>query len=145
HRLEYVRDVGGAAYYNNSKATNAKATGMALASFHQPVVLIAGGLDRGSDYMELMPLLSEHVKAVVVLGETADKIAKVAEMAGLKHIRKADTGEDAAAVLRSAVQEAAALAEAGDVVLLSPACASWDMFTSYEERGRIFKEAVHNL
>lgn len=145
HRLEYVRDVGGAAYYNNSKATNAKATGMALASFHQPVVLIAGGLDRGSDYMELMPLLSEHVKAVVVLGETADKIAKVAEMAGLKHIRKADTGEDAAAVLRSAVKEAAALAEAGDVVLLSPACASWDMFTSYEERGRIFKEAVHNL
>jgi len=145
HRLEYVENIGGAAYYNNSKATNAKATSMALTSFRQPVVLIAGGLDRGSDYMELLPVLSSGVKALVALGETKDKLARVAEMAGLKHIVTVDNGESAAAVLQAAVREASVLAEAGDIVLLSPACASWDMFTSYEERGRIFKEAVHNL
>lgn len=145
HRLEYVADKGGAAYFNNSKATNSKATTMALTSFRQPVVLIAGGLDRGSDYMELLPVLTGHVKALVAMGQTKDKLIKVATLAGLKQIISVDTGESAAAVLQQAVREASALAEAGDVVLLSPACASWDMFTSYEERGRIFKEAVHNL
>lgn len=145
HRLEYVADQKGASYYNNSKATNAKATTMALTSFRQPVVLIAGGLDRGSDYMELLPVLSERVKALVALGQTKDKLVNVAKLAGLKAVVSVDNGESAAAVLEQAVKEAAALAEEGDVVLLSPACASWDMFTSYEERGRIFKEAVHNL
>ncbi|MEK4060108.1 MULTISPECIES: UDP-N-acetylmuramoyl-L-alanine--D-glutamate ligase [unclassified Paenibacillus] len=145
HRLEYVADKAGASYYNNSKATNSKATSMALASFREPIVLIAGGLDRGSDYMELLPVLSGNVKGLVVLGQTKDKLASVAQMAGVKHIISVDNGESAAAVLQQAVREASALAEEGDVVLLSPACASWDMFTSYEERGRIFKEAVHNL
>ncbi|AIQ48724.1 UDP-N-acetylmuramoyl-L-alanyl-D-glutamate synthetase [Paenibacillus sp. FSL R7-0273] len=144
HRLEYVGEKAGTAYYNNSKATNSKATTMALGSFKQPLVLIAGGLDRGSDYMELLPVLS-GLKGLVVLGETRDKLAKVAAMAGVKHIISVDNGESAAAVLQQAVREASALAEPGEVVLLSPACASWDMFTSYEERGRIFKEAVHNL
>ncbi|CQR57529.1 UDP-N-acetylmuramoyl-L-alanine--D-glutamate ligase [Paenibacillus riograndensis] len=144
HRLEYVAEKAGAAYYNNSKATNSKATSMALASFRKPVVLIAGGLDRGSDYMELLPVLG-GVKALVALGQTRDKLAAVAGMAGVKRIISVDNGESAAAVLQEAVREASALAEAGDIVLLSPACASWDMFTSYEERGRIFKEAVHNL
>ncbi|SET63765.1 UDP-N-acetylmuramoyl-L-alanine--D-glutamate ligase [Paenibacillus sp. NFR01] len=144
HRLEYVADKAGAAYYNNSKATNSKATAMALGSFRQPVVLIAGGLDRGSDYMELLPVLG-GVKAMVALGQTKDKLAHVAQLAGVKTISLVDTGDSAAAVLEAAVREASALAEAGDIVLLSPACASWDMFTSYEERGRIFKEAVHNL
>ncbi|WP_340025146.1 UDP-N-acetylmuramoyl-L-alanine--D-glutamate ligase [Paenibacillus sp. FSL K6-1096] len=145
HRLEYVADKEGAAYYNNSKATNSKATAMALGSFRQPVILIAGGLDRGSDYMELLPVLSGNVKALVALGQTRDKLAAVAGMAGVKTVISVDNGDSAAAVLQEAVREAAALAEAGDVVLLSPACASWDMFSSYEERGRIFKEAVHNL
>lgn len=145
HRLEYVADKAGAAYYNNSKATNSKATIMALNSFKKPVVLIAGGLDRGSDYMELLPVLSGRVKALVALGQTRDKLIHVAQLAGLKRIISVDNGESAAAVLEQAVQEASALAEEGDVVLLSPACASWDMFSSYEERGRIFKEAVHNL
>lgn len=145
HRLEYVSDKAGAAYYNNSKATNSKATIMALNSFKKPVVLIAGGLDRGSDYMELLPVLSGRVKALVALGQTRDKLIHVAQLAGLKRIISVDNGESAAAVLEQAVQEASALAEEGDVVLLSPACASWDMFSSYEERGRIFKEAVHNL
>ncbi|MCJ8011365.1 UDP-N-acetylmuramoyl-L-alanine--D-glutamate ligase [Paenibacillus sp. KQZ6P-2] len=145
HRLEYVMDHNGVAFYNNSKATNSKATTMALTSFKAPIVLIAGGLDRGSDYMELVPVLSERVKAVIALGQTAPKIAKVSELAGLKHIVIVDNEEDAADTLRAAVKEAAAAAEPGDIVLLSPACASWDMFTSYEVRGRIFKEAVHNL
>ncbi|WNS43828.1 UDP-N-acetylmuramoyl-L-alanine--D-glutamate ligase [Paenibacillus sp. MMS20-IR301] len=145
HRLEYVEDKRGAAYYNNSKATNSKATIMALSSFRQPVILIAGGLDRGSDYMELLPVLGGKVKALVALGQTRDKLAGVAQLAGVKEIISVDNGESAAAVLQEAVREASALAEEGDVVLLSPACASWDMFTSYEERGRIFKEAVHNL
>ncbi len=144
HRLEYVAEKAGTAYYNNSKATNSKATTMALGSFKQPLVLIAGGLDRGSDYLELLPVL-EGLKGIVVMGETRDKLAKVAAVAGVKHIISVDNGDSAAAVLQKAVREASALAEAGDVVLLSPACASWDMFTSYEERGRIFKEAVHNL
>lgn len=145
HRLEYVADKAGAAYYNNSKATNSKATITALTSFQRPVVLIAGGLDRGSDYMELLPVLSGRVKALVALGQTKDKLINVAQLAGLKQIISVDNGESAAAVLQAAVREASALAEEGDIVLLSPACASWDMFTSYEERGCIFKEAVHNL
>lgn len=145
HRLEYVLEHNGSVYYNNSKATNSKATVMALNSFKEPVVLIAGGLDRGSDMMELLPVLEERVKAMVVLGENRAKMAKVAELAGLKQIKVVDNEKDAARTLTVAVQEAARLAEPGDIVLLSPACASWDMFASYEERGRIFKEAAHNL
>ncbi|WP_438351620.1 UDP-N-acetylmuramoyl-L-alanine--D-glutamate ligase [Paenibacillus sp. FA6] len=145
HRLEFVGEVAGASYYNNSKATNSKATTMALTSFKEPIILIAGGLDRGSDYMELLAAFQERVKAVILLGETKHKLATVAELAGLKVISLVDTVEDAATTLNTAVRQAAALAQKGDIVLLSPACASWDMFTSYEERGRMFKEAVHNL
>jgi len=145
HRLEFVGERDGIAYYNNSKATNSKATNMALTSFKEPIVLIAGGLDRGSDYEELVPSLRERVKAVVLLGQTKEKIAAAAEKAGLKQIILVDNGKDAADTLTMAVQEAARLAEPGDIVLLSPACASWDMFPSFEARGRIFKEAVHNL
>lgn len=145
HRLEYVEEKRGVAYYNNSKATNSKATVMALGALKAPIVLIAGGLDRGSDYMELAPVFKEKVKAVVALGQTKEKIARVASLAGLSEIVQVDTGDSAADTLRTALRKAAALAEPGDVVLLSPACASWDMFSSYEERGRIFKEAVHTL
>ncbi|MNS55526.1 UDP-N-acetylmuramoylalanine--D-glutamate ligase [compost metagenome] len=145
HRLEYVEAKNGVTYYNNSKATNSKATIMALGALDAPIILIAGGLDRGSDYMELIPSFKEKVKAVVALGETREKIGRVAELAGLTQIVLVDTEEDAASVLHTAIHEASGLAQAGDIVLLSPACASWDMFASYEERGRIFKEAVHNL
>ncbi|MFD1138356.1 UDP-N-acetylmuramoyl-L-alanine--D-glutamate ligase [Paenibacillus urinalis] len=145
HRMEYVQNHAGADYYNNSKATNAKATLNALTSFKEPIVLIAGGLDRGSDYMDMLEVFKERVKAVVLLGQTKEKLAEVAKLAGLKDIRIVDNGEDAAAALVEAVKNASELAQSGDVVLLSPACASWDMFSSYEERGRIFKEAVHNL
>lgn len=145
HRLEFVSELQGVSYYNNSKATNSKATHMALTSFKEPIILIAGGLDRGSDYEELIPSLQGRVKAIVLLGETKEKLASVAAKAGLKDIILVDNEKDAAATLNLAIQKAASLAESGDIVLLSPACASWDMFPSYEERGRIFKEAVHNL
>ncbi|TYA12997.1 UDP-N-acetylmuramoyl-L-alanine--D-glutamate ligase [Paenibacillus faecis] len=145
HRLEFVEVKSGVAYYNNSKATNSKATVTALGALDRPIVLIAGGLDRGSDYMELLPAFKEKVKAVVAIGQTKEKIGRVAELAGLSDIVLVDTGTSAADTLREAIKAAAGLAADGDVVLLSPACASWDMFSSYEERGRIFKEAVHTL
>ncbi|GGH26362.1 UDP-N-acetylmuramoyl-L-alanine--D-glutamate ligase [Paenibacillus segetis] len=145
HRLEFVEVKQGVTYYNNSKATNSKATTMALGAISAPIVLIAGGLDRGSDYMELLPVFKDKVKAVVAIGQTKEKIGHIAALAGLTDIRLVDTGDSATEVLRAAIIEAASLAEPGDVVLLSPACASWDMFASYEERGRIFKEVVHTL
>jgi UDP-N-acetylmuramoylalanine--D-glutamate ligase len=145
HRLELVLQHEGITFYNNSKATNSLATIMAFESFEQPIVLIAGGKDRGTSYEDLIPYLQKHVKAVVTMGETREKIAEAAVQAGISAVKVVDTANSAADTLRSAVQEAYKLAASGDVVLLSPACASWDMFESYEERGRIFKESVHNL
>jgi len=144
HRLEYVAEIGRVRYVNNSKATNATAAKKALEAVSEPVVLIAGGLDRGSDMMELAPVLRERVKALVVFGESRRKLQYVGELAGLKQIHVIDT-VDAASAISEAVERAAALAVPGDVVMLNPACASWDMFPSFEERGRMFKESVHNL
>lgn len=145
HRLEYVAAKDGITYYNNSKATNSKATMMAIEALDAPIVLVAGGLDRGSDYMELVPVFKDKVKAVVALGETKEKMAHIAKLAGIPDTLLVDTGDSAANTLRTATRKAAELAQPGDIVLLSPACASWDMFASYEERGRIFKEVVHTL
>lgn len=145
HRLEYVRDKDGIQYYNNSKATNPAATIKAMEAFDQPIVLIAGGLERGMDYLDLVPYLRERVKAVVALGETRNKIADAARAAGINRVKTVDTANTPAEAVAEAVKAAEAYAERGDVVLLSPACASWDMFVSYEERGTIFKQSVHNL
>ncbi|GGD71030.1 UDP-N-acetylmuramoyl-L-alanine--D-glutamate ligase [Paenibacillus nasutitermitis] len=145
HRLEFTCERGGIRYYNNSKATNPAATIIALHSFPPRIVLIAGGLDRGSDYMELLPHFKDQVKAVVAMGETREKIARVAELAGLTKVKTVEPVEDAEATLQQAVRVAASFAEPGDIVLLSPACASWDMFKSYEERGRMFKQSAHTL
>lgn len=145
HRLEFVREVNGVKYYNDSKATNPVATTMSVRSLAAPIVLIAGGLDRGSDYMELLPLFRERLKGLVALGETREKLAHVAELAGLAKVEIVEPDEDAESVLKQAVRQAAALADPGDIVLLSPACASWDMFASYEQRGRIFKDSAHTL
>jgi UDP-N-acetylmuramoylalanine--D-glutamate ligase len=145
HRLEFVREVNGVKYYNDSKATNPVATTTAVQSFAAPIVLVAGGLDRGSDYMELVPLFRERLKALVTFGQTSEKLARVAELAGLGKIEIVEPSEDAESVLQQAVKQAAAIAESGDIVLLSPACASWDMFASYEQRGRIFKDSAHTL
>ena len=145
HRLEWVRTHGDIQYYNDSKATNTQSTIKAIDGFAGNVILIAGGLDRGSDYLELTSLFREKCKAVIALGETKEKLKKVAEQAGVAHVITIDEHADANLALHKAVQFANRLAESGDTILLSPACASWDMFPSYEVRGRIFKEAVHNL
>lgn len=145
HRLEYVGKFGGADYYNDSKATNPMATTMSVLSLPSPLVLIAGGLDRGSDYMELIPVFRTRLKGLVALGETREKLAKVAEAAGLTAVKIVEPVGDAEATLRRAVEEAAGMAQPGDTVLLSPACASWDMFPSYEVRGRMFKQSAHTL
>lgn len=137
HRTEFVASRNGVEFYNDSKATNAEAATRAITSFPSNVVLIAGGLDRGVEFLELVPVFEKHVKQLIAIGESADTLLRVAEKAGVPG-QKADT-------LEAAVRQAAGLAVAGDTVLLSPACASWDMFGSFEERGRMFKQAVHTL
>ncbi|MBW5444830.1 UDP-N-acetylmuramoyl-L-alanine--D-glutamate ligase [Cohnella sp. CFH 77786] len=145
HRLEYVGKFEGVHYYNDSKATNPMATTMSVLSLPAPLILIAGGLDRGSDYLELLPVFRTRLKGLVALGETREKLAKVAEAAGLAAVKIVEPVGDAEGTLRRAVEEAAAMAQPGDTILLSPACASWDMFPSYEVRGRMFKQSAHTL
>ena len=137
HRLESVRTVRGVEYVNDSKATNVRAVWYALRSFDRPLVLIAGGRDKGNDYAELTPLVREHVRAVVALGESADTVYRELGAAACNRVR-ARSMEDALETARDA-------AAPGDVVLLSPACASFDMYESYEERGDTFRRLVNNL
>jgi len=138
HRLEFVREAGGVRFYNDSKATNPDATKRALDAFDAPIVWIAGGLDRGLSFDSLIPSLRARVKAVVAYGQTAEKILETARRAGVDRRARVETVEEA-------VVAAYSFAAPGDVVLLSPACASWDQFSSFEERGRMFKAAVHRL
>ncbi|WP_199619003.1 UDP-N-acetylmuramoyl-L-alanine--D-glutamate ligase [Paenibacillus alkalitolerans] len=146
HRLEFVRELNGVSFYNNSKATNPAATIKSIEAFgDEPIVLICGGQDRKSEFMELLPVFRERVKAVVTLGETRFKLDHIAELAGLTKRKTVETEDMPETAIRQAVEAAYAFAEPGGVVLLSPACASWDMFPSYEERGRMFKHSVHTL
>ena len=133
HRLEYVATVQGVEYYNDSKATNVDATIKALESFPANVHLILGGKDKGSDYTVLNNLLRERVKCVYTIGAAAEKIES--QIRGAAAIVSSGTME-------SAVKQASGAAEPGDVVLLAPACASFDQFQNYEHRGRVFKELV---
>jgi UDP-N-acetylmuramoylalanine--D-glutamate ligase len=133
HRLEFVREREGVTYVNDSKATNVDSVWYALQSFSSPIILLLGGRDKGNDYTRLFPLVRSSVRAVVAIGESADKV--VSAFSPLAVVRKALSMEEA-------VRTGAALAQKGDVVLLSPACASFDWFTNYEERGRVFKEQV---
>lgn len=136
HRMEYVRKVGGVSYYNDSKATNTGAVAAALNQFEEKVILIAGGRDKGDDYRLLRRSVSDRVKMLVVLGESSDIIEEA--LRGAVTIVRAESMKDA-------VQKATGCASEGDVVLLSPACASFDMFTGYAHRGRVFKEEVRAL
>jgi UDP-N-acetylmuramoylalanine--D-glutamate ligase len=136
HRLEYVTTIRGVQYFNDSKATNVDATIKALESFPGRIHLILGGKDKGSDYTVLNGLLRERVKKAYTIGAAAEKIES--QIAGVVEIVPAGT-------LDSAVKKAAETAEAGDIVLLAPACASFDQFQSYEQRGRAFKDTVHQL
>ncbi len=136
HRLEPVRTLHGVTYFNDSKATNVDATLKALASFPSGVHLILGGKDKASDYTQLAPLLRERAVAVYTIGSAAEKIER--ELAGVVKIVTAGT-------LKSAVESASAAATSGEVVLLAPACSSFDQFENYEHRGRVFRECVTAL
>jgi UDP-N-acetylmuramoylalanine--D-glutamate ligase len=140
HRLEFVATILGVDYYNDSKATNVDATIKALESFPANIHLILGGKDKGSDYSVLNNLLKQRVKRVYTIGAAAEKIEAqiVSTKNGGPELVRAET-------LENAVRRANAVAEAGDVVLLAPACASFDQFKNYEERGRVFKKIVSSL
>ena len=135
HRLEYVATIRGVDYYNDSKATNVDATIKALESFPANIHVILGGKDKGSDYTVLNDLLRLRVKRVYTIGAAAAKIESQIKGPEIIH----------AETLESAVKRASAAASPGDVVLLAPACASFDQFKSYEHRGRVFKELVYSL
>ncbi|MED1488194.1 UDP-N-acetylmuramoyl-L-alanine--D-glutamate ligase [Bacillus smithii] len=137
HRTQYVGEVNGRKFYNDSKATNTLATKAALSAFKSPIILLAGGLDRGNGFDDLIPYL-KNVKAVITFGQTAEKISETARKAGIKTIVHAENVSDA-------VPKAYQLSEKGDIILLSPACASWDQYKTFEQRGDIFIEAVHRL
>ncbi len=136
HRLEFVAKLDGVEYFNDSKATNVDATIKALESFPSGIHIILGGKDKGSDYTVLRPLLEERVKRVYTIGAAAAKIES--QIKGAADIVCAET-------LDNAIRRAAATAAPGDVILLAPACASFDQFQSYEHRGRVFKEVVQSL
>jgi UDP-N-acetylmuramoylalanine--D-glutamate ligase len=136
HRLEYVATITGVDYYNDSKATNVDATIKALESFPANIHIILGGKDKGSDYSVLKELLRTRVKKVYTIGAAAQKIQS--QIAGAAPLEAAET-------LETAVQRAAGAAAPGDIVLLAPACASFDQFENYEQRGRLFKELVGAL
>jgi UDP-N-acetylmuramoylalanine--D-glutamate ligase len=137
HRIEFVRELDGVAYYNDSKGTNVESTVKALESFTEPVMLIAGGKGKRQDFAPLARAARGRVTLAVLIGEDAPRLADALASEGLAIAR--------AASLREALAAASAAAGAGDVVLLSPACASFDMFDNYEHRGDVFKQLVQDL
>ncbi len=136
HRLERVRGVGGVTFYNDSKATNAESTLQALKAFDEALIMIMGGLDKGSDFSILVPLMKEKVKQLIVLGAAGDTIEGILGKS-VSTIRVQD--------LPQAVEVAYQKAVPGDVIVLSPGCTSFDMFEDFEHRGQVFKEAVKAL
>lgn len=138
HRIEYVTEKNGVAYYNDSKGTNPDAAIKGIRAMKRPTVLIGGGYDKDSEYTEWIESFDGKVKKLILLGQTREKIARDAKKCGFTDYVFADSFEEA---VHMAVKEAVS----GDAVLLSPACASWDMFPSYEVRGDKFKEIVNSL
>jgi len=136
HRLETVRMLDEVVYVNDSKSTNVDSMAVALHSFEEPIVLIAGGRDKGSDFSSLTELVSKKVKSIILIGEADEKIAKAFWTIPDVHFSKS---------MKTAVETACMISVAGDVVLLSPGCASFDMYENFEERGELFKKAVNEL
>jgi UDP-N-acetylmuramoylalanine--D-glutamate ligase len=135
HRLEPIGTFNGVRWYNDSKATNPDSTYKALAAFSEPIILIAGGRNKGIEIEPLARAIAGRVAALVTMGETGEELARRARDAGLKNVERAED-------LADAVRKAAAVAPPGSVVLLSPAFTSYDMFRDYEDRGRRFKATV---
>jgi UDP-N-acetylmuramoylalanine--D-glutamate ligase len=138
HRIEFVMEKDGVAYYNDSKGTNPDAAIKGIKAMNRPTILIGGGYDKKSDYVEWVQSFDDKVKYLVLIGETKEQIAQTAKNYGFHNIIFAET-------LKEAVEISADKAKDGDAVLLSPACASWGMFNNYEERGNMFKDYVRNL
>lgn len=138
HRLERIRTLHGVTYYNDSKATNTDSTIKALESFTEPLILIAGGKDKMTDLDELMELVKTNVKELILIGEAAQRFAEAAVKAGVAHIHRCESMEEA-------VQLSARIAEERDIVLLSPACASFDWYARFEDRGDHFRRLVERL
>lgn len=138
HRLEYVDTVKGVKYVNDSKGTNPDSTIKAVQSYNDPIILIAGGYDKGSDFNELFEIAKDYVRSVVILGQTGDLIEETARKHGFTDLYRVND-------LKEAVEKSAQIAKEKDIVLLSPACASWGMYNNYEERGREFKNLVADL
>lgn len=138
HRLEYVDTVKGVKYVNDSKGTNPDSTIKAVQSYKDPIILIAGGYDKGSDFNELFEIAKDYVRSVVILGQTGDLIEETARKHGFTDLYRVND-------LKEAVEKSAQIAKEKDIVLLSPACASWGMYNNYEERGREFKNLVADL
>ena len=136
HRSEFVAEVGGVKFVNDSKGTNVGAVAGSLESLKGPIILIAGGRDKGGDYSVLRKVIKEKVKVLILLGEAKDKIRKA--LAGITSVREVGSMEEA-------VRISYTLSARGETVLLSPGCSSFDMFKDFEERGRVFKEAVGRL
>lgn len=137
HRMQFVKELNGRAFYNDSKATNTLATKSALSSFEPPVILLAGGLDRGHSFEELRPHMGK-VKAVIAIGETRERFMEFAVSCGVTDVYAADS-------MVEAVEKAYTKSTIGDQILLSPACASWDQYESFEKRGDAFIEAIMKL
>jgi len=136
HRIEFVEEIKGVRYFNDSKATNIDSVYYALKSFDEPLLLILGGLDKGNDYNQIKDLIISKVKKIYAIGSSASKVFEF--FTGLIPVEKRET-------LQECVHSAYNEALPGDVVILSPACASFDMFNSYEHRGKVFKETVRSL
>jgi UDP-N-acetylmuramoylalanine--D-glutamate ligase len=136
HRIEFVRELNDIKFYNDSKATNIKATQIALSSFKTPVIILLGGLDRGHDFFELKEYM-KYVKYVVALGECRNRVESFAKDLGIPCSN--------VEVMKDAVKEAYLHAEKGDTILLSPASASWDQYKKFEDRGDEFKQLVNEL
>jgi UDP-N-acetylmuramoylalanine--D-glutamate ligase len=137
HRVEKVAEIAGVTYYDDSKGTNVGATVAALKGLGKPAVAILGGEGKGQDFSPLFAAVKAHARAVVLIGRDAELIAAALQGCGANMVRAADMAE--------AVQQASALAQAGDAVLLSPACASFDMFRNYEHRAQVFIAAVKDM
>ena len=138
HRLEYVKTLNDVMFVNDSKGTNPDSTIKAVQSYDSPIILIAGGYNKDSDFNELLDIAKQNVKALVLMGETASIIEECAKEKGYKTILRVNN-------MKEAVEVSYDIATKGDVVLLSPACASWDMYKSFEVRGMDFKDNVNNL
>lgn len=138
HRIEYVKDIDGMNFYNDSKGTNPDSTIKAIEALDAPIILIAGGYDKGSEYNSLIDSFNDKIKYLILLGETKLKISKAAKDFGFENIHLVET-------MKEAVELSYKLGEKGDNILLSPACASWGMYNNFEERGDDFKNIVNNL